>query len=487
MVLVAETSAGHAIALTGNKMDWIDGQSVYAISQMTNHTSARRETIMSPSPYLARRLLNVIVLIIGVLTITYVEPAAAQLVNSSFETPTLPGSFMYNPTGAGVGWTFADKSGVQANGSAWAGASAPDGSQTAFIQNLGAISQSVNLNAGSYTLSLETARRAYSSPAGSNLQPIKVTIDGQQIGDLVSPADTSFSSVSIPFSIAGNGAHTLRFAGTVFNAGDDRTTFIDTVTIAAAATAGPKITSGSTNLYPNGFLYVLGSDFGPPAGKITIHFPKKSAKAFPGGSYTDLDVPIGSPANQWWYSGLAGGTVLQGVTGVVEQTVDIVLTTKDGKKSNAWKAKFHPRTELVALPQSHVKVVSCSDDGVANSCNHKGDESSGCFDGFATEGIPPAPTDSFGGHHHGCFGFTGDSGVDVFSASLKNGWKFDSVTGYQSSTWDNGTATAPLFFPMPLVDSTSTQFQILWGIGALGGSIAYEGTLMIRGPKDVGF
>jgi hypothetical protein len=221
----------------------------------------------------------------------------------------------------------------------------------------------------------------------------------------------------------------------------------------------------------------MGSAFGAPAGSISIYFPKTKKT---------VDVTIGTPLSDWWYPGLAGGTVPKAISGEVEQTVDVVLKTLDGKKSNVWKAKFHPRLDVVALPQSHVKVVSCSDDGVANSCNHQGDDSGGCFMGFATEGIPPVASDSFGGHHHGCFGFSGDSGVDIFSASLKNGWKFDSLSEYSSSTWDNGTATSPIFVPF-LAGSSSVKFQVLWGIGAMGGSIAYEGVIMIIGPKGVSF
>jgi hypothetical protein len=60
------------------------------------------------------------------------------------------------------------------------------------------------------------------------VQPVKVTVDGVQIGSLVSPASTSFSLVSIAFTVGSSGAHTIVFAGTD---GTDKTTFIDAVTI----------------------------------------------------------------------------------------------------------------------------------------------------------------------------------------------------------------------------------------------------------------
>jgi hypothetical protein len=162
-------------------------------------------------------------------------PALAQMVNSappsvlanaSFEIPALSGSYQYNPSAAGIGWSFSTASGIQGNGSAWRATAAPDGSQTAFIQHLGTISQTLSLNAGNYTLSFKAARRACC--VSPYVQPIIVSVDGTQIGSLVSPASTSFSSFSIPFSVSTTGAHTITFTGTDAS---DKTTFIDAVTV----------------------------------------------------------------------------------------------------------------------------------------------------------------------------------------------------------------------------------------------------------------
>jgi hypothetical protein len=253
-------------------------------------------------------------------------------------------------------------------------------------------------------------------------------------------------------------------------------TFIDDVVI----TGPPHITFGPKDLSPNSFFYLLGTDFGDPAGTINIHFPK-------GPSTTDLSVPIGQPSSQWWYPGLTGGTVANSLAGVVEQTVDITITTKDGKKSNVWQAKFHPRMVAAHLPQSRVVVVACSDGAHMNSCNHKGDESGECPFGFATEGIPPIPSDSFGGHHHGCFGISSDNGTDIFSASLKNGWTFES-SSFSSTTlnFSNGTASAPQIVPT-LAGASSIKMSVNWHIGATGGFVGYEGSLTILGPKGVSF
>jgi len=150
------------------------------------------------------------------------------LVNPGFETPALGSGFQYNPSGAGIGWTFSPSSGIQHNGSAWGAATAPEGVQTAFIQSTSTISQALSLNAGNYILAFKAAQR--NCCLTPNTQPIKVSVDGTQIGGLVTPASTSFGSVSIAFTVASSGVHTIAFAGTNANS---NSTFIDAVSLAA--------------------------------------------------------------------------------------------------------------------------------------------------------------------------------------------------------------------------------------------------------------
>jgi hypothetical protein len=146
----------------------------------------------------------------------------ASLINASFETPLQHGGFTYNPTGAGIGWTFSPNSGIAGNGSAFGAATAPDGVQVGFVQGASTISQTLSLNAGSYTLSFKASAR-WSQP-----QPLKVMVDGVQVGALVAPTSTAWALFSIPLSVATSGAHALAFVGTQAL---DETTFIDAVTI----------------------------------------------------------------------------------------------------------------------------------------------------------------------------------------------------------------------------------------------------------------
>jgi hypothetical protein len=163
---------------------------------------------------------------------------SASLINGSFETPSLGSGYQYNPSGSGIGWTFSS-SGIQGNGSAWGAAPAPAGTQTAFIQGTSTMSQTLSLNAGTYTLSFSAAQRPCC--VWPYVQPVKVTVDGAQIGALVTPASTSFSAVSINFSVATSGAHTLAFSGTDPS---DMTTFIDAVTLTSGSPPAGLVNPG---------------------------------------------------------------------------------------------------------------------------------------------------------------------------------------------------------------------------------------------------
>ena len=155
--------------------------------------------------------------------------ASGSVVNASFEVPALSsGGYQYTPGGSGVGWTFDGGSGVQRNGSAWGAATAPDGNQTAFIQGKGTIAQAITLGGDAYTLTFNVAQRS------GQIQPVRVSVDGAQIGALVTPPGTSFTTVSINFSVASAGAHTLAFVGTD---PADKSTFLDAVAVAAGPSA----------------------------------------------------------------------------------------------------------------------------------------------------------------------------------------------------------------------------------------------------------
>jgi len=154
------------------------------------------------------------------------------LVNGGFETPALAdGGYQYQPTA--TGWVFTGQAGIQRNGSAWGAATAAEGQQTAFLQSSngtgGQMTQTVNLAAGTYSVSFDAARRAY----GGGVQPLQLSIDGTAIGAPISPGSTAFARYTSASFTVSAGSHTLRFATT--NSSGDISTFVDAVTLSALA------------------------------------------------------------------------------------------------------------------------------------------------------------------------------------------------------------------------------------------------------------
>jgi 1-phosphatidylinositol phosphodiesterase len=170
----------------------------------------------------------------GVVKAGYFRPTGPLplhgVANGSFETPSVgAGGCQYDPTGAI--WTFSGDSGIQSNGSAWAAPTAPNGTQTAFLQiynggSNGSMSQTVNFNsAGTYKLTFKSALRA--SPHNGTIS-FNVLVDGTVVGTFSPTSTTSFTSYATnPFTLSTAGNHTVAFTA-VGNASDS-SVFIDAV------------------------------------------------------------------------------------------------------------------------------------------------------------------------------------------------------------------------------------------------------------------
>lgn len=107
--------------------------------------------------------------------------ASVTVPNFGFETPNLgDGNFKYNPTGGS--WVFigpnGNGSGIVANGSGFNNPNVPQGSQAAFVQGQGTISQAISgfIPGTKYTISFSAAQRP------GNEQTWNVKIDSTVIG-----------------------------------------------------------------------------------------------------------------------------------------------------------------------------------------------------------------------------------------------------------------------------------------------------------------
>jgi beta-glucanase (GH16 family) len=210
-----------------------------------------------------------------------VEAAASpSFTNASFESPQV-GS--YSSTVSGSGWAFAGYAGIQHNGSAYSGAtSAPNGSQTAFIQGLngrlGTMTQDVVFPGGTFTIGFAAARR------WGSVQPVRVSVDGTAIGTY-SAAGASFAPITTARFTVTAGVHSIRFAAT--DGSSDRTTFIDSVAIMAATTT-PPAASGDIDL--TNYALTFSDEFSALSATATT--PKGSSRWYayppygPAGNYS---------------------------------------------------------------------------------------------------------------------------------------------------------------------------------------------------------
>jgi len=149
------------------------------------------------------------------------------ILNFSFETPSI-GTYQYNPSGGS--WTFSgaspNGSGIVANGSGFSNPNAPLGTQAAFVQEYGTISQTLSgfIPGKTYALAYSAAQRT----ANAGGESWNVKIDSTVIQSN-SPGGTGYATYAANF-VATATTHTLIFVGTDL-AGGDNTVFLDNVSI----------------------------------------------------------------------------------------------------------------------------------------------------------------------------------------------------------------------------------------------------------------
>jgi hypothetical protein len=131
----------------------------------------------------------------------------------------------------GIPWIseLHDGSGLAGNGSGYTifNPDAPEGSQVAFIQGIGGLSQTVsNWSAGSYTIRFQAAQRG---KYNTSSEDFRVLLDGQSVGTF-RPSRSIYAAYATAAFTVGAGPHTIQFLGLNSNGGDN-TALIDSVLI----------------------------------------------------------------------------------------------------------------------------------------------------------------------------------------------------------------------------------------------------------------
>lgn len=172
-------------------------------------------------------------MVFGQALITSIGPTIAD---PDFAVPNVgtgSSAYQYNP--AGAPWTYTALSpgpppagsGVAGNGSPFTAgnANSPAGTQVAFIQGTGTISQNVVFPAGTFTLSVMSSVR---ENAG-NANDCNVEIDGTSYLHITESRFTYRLWTTSAFTVTA-GTHTISFVG-LNSAGGDSTMFLSMVSI----------------------------------------------------------------------------------------------------------------------------------------------------------------------------------------------------------------------------------------------------------------
>ncbi len=156
--------------------------------------------------------------------VSIVATQANQPLDPGFEAPSIgPSAYWYDAPGSP--WTFSGYAGVAANGSSFTtnNPNAPQGSQVAFIQVTGSLSQSVVLAGGTYSISLDAAQRNIAQ-AG---QTIEVLVDNKPVST-ITPTGTNYAEYNTATFTVSSGPHTIELLGLDPHGGDN-TALVDQV------------------------------------------------------------------------------------------------------------------------------------------------------------------------------------------------------------------------------------------------------------------
>ena len=168
------------------------------------------------------------------------SPVQDSIADGGFEEPPLPVNSFLGDT-PGSAWQFTGTAGIAKNGSKfvtnWTVAqNAPAGSQVAYLEYTGSMSQWVWLDAGTYEISFLAAQRQIYQ---KSYQTIDVSVDGTVYGQNIDPVNTLYGYYYTTTFAVTAGEHQILFQGMDPNK-DDSTAFIDQVTLTANGIDDPS-------------------------------------------------------------------------------------------------------------------------------------------------------------------------------------------------------------------------------------------------------
>jgi len=270
------------------------------------------------------------------------------ILNPGFESPPLPpAGIQAYPAPAGYSfWSFGgNDAGITGNGSGFTvgNPNAPEGSQVAYLQQSGTISQSLGgFQAGqAYSFTFAAAQRGNWNQAN---QTIQVYLDRSLLGTYT-PSGTSYADITTSPVTPGLGTHTLTLVGTD-PGGTDDTAFIDNVRVNVLGTpcSGGNLvtncgfeTGDLTGWTASGGSLAVASDahLGSYAGKVAANGGGlfQTVTVAPSTTYTLTGwgkVTSGGDAFAIGVQNYGGNQVYVPVTGTSYGQVSVQFTTGSG-------------------------------------------------------------------------------------------------------------------------------------------------------------
>lgn len=146
---------------------------------------------------------------------------------SAFSDPDGNG-FEFRPEG--LPWTFAGLAGYSEASTSFAAGNPqpPEGEQVLLLKAVARVSQTVLLDAGTYTLHFRAAQR---KNFGSQIQQVEVFVDEGSIGTFQPPATGVYEYFEKTFAVSAAGSHVFKLQSLV---ADDETVFVDDLGIVPA-------------------------------------------------------------------------------------------------------------------------------------------------------------------------------------------------------------------------------------------------------------
>lgn len=174
-----------------------------------------------------------------------------NFVNGNFDTPNLQSNSFEQITSTTLvpGWDFnailINKSNAMGYPQPY-----PNGNQATSIQRTQKISQKLNINVGTYTLTLFACRRNCCDNSGTS-NPINIQLNGTTFYTL-NPSNASWQYFSIPLSVTTGGNNIISFVGT---SDTDRSTAIQNIQLSGARSGKYTYDSCKESAINGGFKY----------------------------------------------------------------------------------------------------------------------------------------------------------------------------------------------------------------------------------------